>query len=165
MVDYNKTDNSKKEYTRYMLVDADKFDIRIKSLNFSFDLITSNHNIEHCNDPQSTFNAIFERLAPGGLMFIATPSVSSLKFPSRVGCLNFYDDDTHKYPVDLSELFKDHSDNITILFYSKSYRPIFWSLIGWALEYLSQRSRRVMLGTWDYYGFEQVMWLKKISNI
>jgi SAM-dependent methyltransferase len=133
----------------------------IRDIPEDFDIVISNHNIEHCNDPQSTFRAMVDRTAPGGHLFIATPSLNSVDFPSRGGGLNFYDDPTHRHPVDLMKLFKPESHRLECNFYAESSKPIAWYFIGLAQELFSRRIDRILLGTWDYYGFEQIIWLQK----
>jgi SAM-dependent methyltransferase len=159
--DYNQTEESKKLYENYILTSPDNFHLVIEDFNENFDLIISNHNIEHCNNPHHTFSAMVDKLAPGGRLFIATPSISSVNFPSRDGTLNFYDDKTHKHPVDLWELFENNRQCIDCIFYSKNYRPFFWSIVGLINEFFSKLRKKNMLGTWDYYGFEQIIWIKK----
>lgn len=162
--DYNQSEESKKKYTKYTLSDPELFDKSIRDMKVKFDLIISNHNIEHCNNPEKTFNSMIDRLAIGGYIFIATPSFKSLNFPKRSGTLNFFDDTTHKNPVDVKKLVSTESKSIECIFYSESYQPIFWRLIGLFNEIFSKSKKKVLLGTWDYYGFEQILWAKKISE-
>ena len=156
-------DESKELYEQYIVTQPEMFHQSIQEIEENFDIIISNHNIEHCNNPESTFSAMVDRATLGGHLYIATPSVRSVNFPSRGGGLNFYDDDTHRYPVDMMKLFNSESDRLECVFYSKSCRPIFWSFFGWVVEFISKKKGKIMLGTWDYYGFEQVMWIKKTS--
>jgi SAM-dependent methyltransferase len=162
--DYNQSDESKKLYTEYILSEPELFDKAIKDMNVNFDLIISNHNIEHCNNPVKTFNAMVDRLAPGGSIFIATPSMKSINFPKRSGTLNFFDDNTHNNPVDAKKLISSMSNQIECEFYSESYQPFFWRIIGFINELSSKKKKKVLLGTWDYYGFEQILWFKKIQD-
>jgi len=43
-----------------------------------FDVITASHVIEHVHDPSAFLRQIFERLRPGGRVWLATPNVDSL---------------------------------------------------------------------------------------
>ena len=140
--DYNQTLDSKNLYADYLIAKPELFDQSITEINFEFDLITSNHNIEHCNNP----------------------SLNSIYFPARNGTLNFFDDTTHKQPVDLVKLLKSQENMVRCIFYKESYRPFFWVVVGWLNEFTSRLNGKVMLGTWDYYGFEQIMWLEKIDD-
>ena len=159
--DYNQTVKSKKLYAVYTIAPEDEFDISITKLNGYFNYITSNHNIEHCNKPERVFDAMIEKLLPGGMLFIASPSLSSTEFPSRMGTLNFFDDSTHKLPVDLLNLYEKRASILELVFYSKQYKPLFWRIIGFLNENASRKNKTVKIGTWDYYGFEQIMWVKK----
>jgi len=161
--DYNQSVESKKLYKHYITTPPEDFHSAIHNLSENFDVIISNHNIEHCNNPGDTFRAMIDRLALGGNLFIATPSTHSVNFPTRGGTLNFYDDSTHKCPIDLMDLFQSESNRIECIYYSHSYQPFFWALIGWANEYFSKKRNKNMLGTWDYFGFEQIIWIKKNS--
>lgn len=159
--DYNQSVESKKLYKHYITTPPEDFHSAIYNLKENFDMVISNHNIEHCNNPSGTFSAMIDGLAVGGDLFIATPSMRSVNFPSRGGTLNFYDDSTHKSPIDLMEMFQSESHRIECIYYSHSYQPFFWALVGMVNEYISKKKNENMLGTWDYFGFEQIIWIKK----
>jgi 2-polyprenyl-3-methyl-5-hydroxy-6-metoxy-1,4-benzoquinol methylase len=74
-----------------------------------YDAVICSHVLEHLSDPC----ALLERLAPklkrGGLLYIEAPSPKSERLPRATkgwfgirGCLNFYDDPTHRTLVHLS---------------------------------------------------------------
>ena len=161
IVDFKQSNESKGLYEHYIISKPEMFARSIQNIQEDFDIIISNHNIEHCNDPESTFRAMVDRTALGGHLFIATPNLRSVNFPSRGGNLNFYDDPTHKSPVDLMKLFNSESHRLECKFYSESSKPIIWYFLGWAQEFVSRKRDWILLGTWDYYGFEQIMWIKK----
>ena len=161
IVDFKQSNESKGLYEHYIISKTEMFAQAIQNIPEDFDVVISNHNIEHCNDAQSTFTAMVDRTAPGGHLFFATPSLNSVDFPSRGGGLNFYDDPTHVSPVDLCKLFESESHRLECRYYEKSAKPFVWWVIGWAQEYISKRKNQIRLGTWDYHGFEQIMWIKK----
>lgn len=162
VVDFGQSNESKGLYEQYIISEPESFSRSIQNIHEDFDVVISNHNMEHCNDPESTFRAMVDSTAVGGYLFIATPSLASVHFPSRGGNLNFYDDPTHQQnPVDLMELFKSESHRLECSFYSKSSKPIIWYLIGGLQEFVSRKIDRILLGTWDYFGFEQIIWIKK----
>lgn len=164
VTDFNQTEESKGLFDHYMIERPEMFDRSIQNIEQNFDIIISNHNIEHCNDPENTFRAMVDRTAVGGHLFIVTPSVYSINFPSRGGGLNFYDDPTHqKNPVDLMKLFKSESKRLECMYYCESSKPFIWYCIGGVQEFISRKLDRILLGTYDYYGFEQIMWIKKID--
>ena len=159
--DFNQSDESKDLYEQYIISEPEMFAQAIQNIPENFDVVISNHNIEHCEDPQSTFRAMVNRTAPGGHLFIATPSLASVDFPSRGGGLNFFDDATHQRPVDLMELFSSESHRLECRYYTKSAKPFFWYFIGWAQEWASRRLDKILIGTYEYHGFEQIMWARK----
>ena len=158
---FEQTDKSKALYEKLIICESEDFAQSIQNLGLCFDVVISNHNIEHCEDPQSTFRAMVNRTAPGGHLFIATPSLASVDFPSRGGGLNFFDDATHQRPVDLMELFSSESHRLECRYYTKSAKPFFWYLMGLAQEWASRRLDKILIGTYEYHGFEQIMWARK----
>ena len=161
---FEQTEESKELYDDLIICNPEDFADSIQNIDADFDIVISNHNIEHCNDPKKVFTAIVERTKIGGNIFIATPSMSSVNFPSRGGGLNFYDDSTHVSPVNLEKLFHTESNRLECTYYKKSSKPFIWWFFGFAQEYISRKKNYIMLGTWDYYGFEQIMWIKKVGS-
>ena len=109
---FEQTEESKALYDNLIICESKDFAQSIQNIDTDFHIVISNHNIEHCEDPQSTFTAMVERTKAGGSLFITTPSLSSVDFPSRGGGLNFYDDPTHVSPVDLLKLFESESHRL-----------------------------------------------------
>jgi SAM-dependent methyltransferase len=72
--------------------------------NGFYDFVILNHVIEHLEDPSALIKIACSKLRPGGLLWIAFPSASSLNFPSGVGTLNFSDDSSHIYVVNIIDL-------------------------------------------------------------
>ena len=159
--DFNQTDYSKNLYQSYIIANQETFHRSIENIKEDFNIVISNHNIEHCDNPENTFKAMVDKTKVGGMLYIATPSLSSVNFPSRKGGLNFYDDPTHQHPIDMMKLFNSQSERLECIFYTDSLRPIFWYLFGWTMEFFSKHREKIMLGTYEYYGFEQIMWIKK----
>lgn len=146
----------------YLICTPDEFALTIERQNQFQDGVISSHNIEHCNDLAGTIRAICSRLKPGGLIYISFPSERSINFPSRNGCLNYYDDPTHReIPVfdQIIKLIKESGCEIVIS--KKIYQPRLLYAIGFFLEPISRARNQVMIGTWEYYGFESVIWAKK----
>ena len=63
----------------------------------SYDLVILHHVLEHMLMPEATLPKICAKLKPGGFIWIAFPSVTSLSLPSAEGTLQFCDDATHVY--------------------------------------------------------------------
>lgn len=70
----------------------------------SFDFVIMNHVLEHISNPEDVLPQICKKLAPGGVIWIAFPSVKSLSFPSAEGTLNFCDDYTHVFVPEVREV-------------------------------------------------------------
>ena len=69
-----------------------------------YDFIICNHVLEHMADQERALKHICAKLKPGGLIWIAFPSLRSLALPSAEGTLNFCDDDTHLRLCDVREV-------------------------------------------------------------
>lgn len=149
----------------YVLVESSRFPEGILALGAKFDAVTSSHNLEHCDDRDATLDAMMAVLKKGGRLYLSFPSEASVTFPSRSGCLNYYDDPTHKStPPDVYAIIELLSrKGFSILYSAKRYQsPVFWTL-GLVSEPMSRRRGR-MRGTWEYYGFESIIWAEKRSQ-
>ncbi len=158
--DYGQTEPNLAD--RYVLVEPSQFSEGILAIGEQFDAITSSHNLEHCDDRDATLEAMIAVLKNGGHLYLSFPSEASATFPSRSGCLNYYDDPTHKAtPPDFDAIIALLSrKGFSILYSAKRYRaPVFWT-IGLVSEAMSRRRGR-MRGTWEYYGFESIIWAQK----
>ena len=149
---------------KYVIFDANRFSEGILALEKKFDAVISSHNLEHCDDRDATLDAITNVLKTGGRLYMSFPTERSITFPSRDGCLNYYDDPTHKStPPDFDAIIDVLSrKGFSILYSVKRYQPpLFWAL-GFVSEPISKRLGR-MRGTWEYYGFESIIWAQKTS--
>lgn len=147
----------------YILTTADLFSYSINKLEAKFDAVISSHNLEHCKDWESTLSAMISCLVPGGKIYIAFPSTESQYFPSRHGTLNYFDDNTHILnPPDFDLILKilTNSD-CEVIFREKRYSPILFFLLGMILEPFSLFTKKVLKGTWEYYGFESILIARK----
>ena len=159
--DYNQNSSNFADY--YILTTPDYFHHAIKELPSNFDAVISAHNIEHCEQRMETLQSMLDVMNRGSMLYISFQSEKTTSFPSRVGTLNYYDDPTHKdVPPNYDLLVKKlQSSDCEIIFASKSYKPIILRAVGFINETLSFMTKRVRLGTWEYYGFETVIWAKK----
>jgi SAM-dependent methyltransferase len=80
----------------YVLVDRHRFPDSVLAFGKKFDAVISSHNLEHCDSRDETLAAMMTVLKDDGRLYISFPSETSVTFPSREGCLNYYDDPTHK---------------------------------------------------------------------
>jgi 2-polyprenyl-3-methyl-5-hydroxy-6-metoxy-1,4-benzoquinol methylase len=62
----------------------------------AFDLIILNHVIEHLRNGEAVLAGLHRKLRPGGMIYVETPDIATLNYPSAIGFLNFYDDPTHQ---------------------------------------------------------------------
>jgi len=159
--DYNQTQPNLADH--YIIAKPEEFGQEISKL-FGFDAVLSAHNLEHCDDRDETFRAMLASLKVGGRIYLSFPCEESVKFPNRRGALNYFDDDTHKLtPPDFGRLIASlKNNNFEIIFSAKRYRPVLLWLIGLALEPLSAVQKKKLPGTWEFYGFESIIWAKKL---
>lgn len=164
VVDLNQDEFSKSLMEEYYISSPENFVDTIKNFGPVFDLVLSAHNIEHCDRPDETLVAMLEAVKDEGYLYMSFPSEKSINFPSRRGTLNFFDDDTHndKPPVydNIIKIIKDNGFEIT--YQSREYKPFFSYLIGFFNEPLSIIKKKVLKGTWEYYGFQSIIHAKKI---
>jgi SAM-dependent methyltransferase len=148
---------------RYVVTTAEKFADTIYTLNEAFDAVISTHNFEHCDDRDSTIDAMLKAVSPGGQIYMTFPCEQSVSFPSRSGTLNYYDDPTHKgLPPAFDRLIDTlQSHRFAIEFASRSYKPWAYWFAGLLNEKKSVSENRVFISTWAYYGFEAVIHARK----
>lgn len=160
--DYNIQNMDREVADEYVICEPELFSKTIKSYGPIFDAVISNHNIEHCNQPQDSLIAICNVLKKNGLLYLAFPTEKSFLFPSREGTLNFYDDNSHVWLPKWNEIMRILSDqNMDILYAKKRFRPPVQFIIGLLVEPLSRINGKVYAGTWSLYGFESIIWAKK----
>jgi 2-polyprenyl-3-methyl-5-hydroxy-6-metoxy-1,4-benzoquinol methylase len=61
-----------------------------------YNLIIMSHVIEHLGNGLEVIEMMTKKLAPNGVLYIESPSVRTINYPSAIGFMNFYDDPTHK---------------------------------------------------------------------
>ncbi len=142
---------TKKFADEYVVTDGEKFAGTIRNLPGEFDAAVSSHNLEHCNHPMETLDAICSRLKKGGRLHLSFPSENSVTFPSRIGTLNFYDGETHIYVPDFKAVMKRliRDNKMFVEFAAPSYRPFFGRMAG-MLQNLFMREKTTRL-IWYYY--------------
>ena len=69
-----------------------------------FDLIILNHVIEHLSNGETVLASLHRKLRPGGMIYIETPDIATLNYPSAIGFMNFYDDPTHQRVYEVRSL-------------------------------------------------------------
>lgn len=164
--DYVQSNPSKSLADEYHIVSPSSFLRAIESKKSSFDAVLSAHNLEHCEDRYGVLHAMCNAIRTGGLLYLSYPSEASISMPSRSGTLSYHDDPTHVgIPPEWAEVIEVlRLNGLTIEFASARYRPLIPFLIGAALEPWSIFTKRLapMGSTWALYGFETVIWARKL---
>ncbi|WP_236599301.1 class I SAM-dependent methyltransferase [Ramlibacter monticola] len=160
VADYNQQD-SIRFADAYVVVPADRFAETVRAQAGQMDAVVCSHNLEHCDDPAAVLGAMAAALRPGGRMFLAFPCEQSVRFPHRRGCLNFFDDPTHKTVPSWDGVVATlRGQGMSVLYACRRYRPWLLASIGLVLEPLGAMLRRNMPAgsTWALYGFETIIW-------
>lgn len=147
----------------YIIVDSANFTKSILAFEGKYDAIISSHNLEHCDDRDSTLEAMLKALKKGGFIYLSFPCMQSINFPKRNSTLNYYTDPTHKLlPPNYHEICEAlHKNNFKILVNEEQYKPWVLWIIGLIQEPLARLKNRIYQGTWAYYGFETILWAEK----
>jgi ubiquinone/menaquinone biosynthesis C-methylase UbiE len=158
--DYMITDADKALMETYIVCPPEEFADGILSFDREFDVVLSSHNLEHCIDPKQALDSMARVVAPGGRIYLSFPSEASVRLPSRDGCLNFYDDPTHRTVLNFDELLEMlQARDFRILLAVRRNRGN--ARIGWCIGALqepwSYLSGKVRSYTWNFWGFESVI--------
>lgn len=96
---------------RFFAVDLDGPDALAEVPNAYYDVIFCSHVLEHVARPGEVFSRLLTKLRPSGVIYVEVPSPRSVRFPPArhgwlgiKGCLNFWDDPTHRSLVRVEEL-------------------------------------------------------------
>ncbi len=98
---------------RFFPIDLDQPAALTAIPDAAYDVIFCSHVLEHLHQPVKVFQDLLPKLRPGGLLYVEIPSARSLRFPPARngwfgirGCLNFWDDPTHRALVSLPRLME-----------------------------------------------------------
>jgi len=162
--DYNQTLDSKRVIDNYIIAHPNDFAKSIDSIPLQFDAVMSSHNLEHTLDREKVLISMLDKVKKNGVLYISFPCERSINFPRRAGTLNYYDDETHKEnPPDFDGIIRTIKDNnFQIIYSSRRYRPLILFFIGLLLEPISSIKKRVLRGTWEFYGFESIIHARKM---
>jgi SAM-dependent methyltransferase len=162
--DYNQSIKPLDFADQYLVVQSETFAAEIEKLAGQFDGLVSSHNLEHCDDPSRVLVAMARALKPGGKLYLSFPCEQSVKFPKRIGTLNFYDDSTHRTLLNCRKICAAlEAEGLQIDFSVARYKPVVLWFAGLLLEPFSVLTGKLMpIGTtWAFYGFESVIWASK----
>ncbi len=163
--DYEQASPASDYSEEYLVVSPENFAAEIAKRPNSYDAVICCHNLEHCTQQDQVLVAMLRSLRKNGTIFLAFPCADSIRFPSREGTLNFFDDKTHTTPPDFSKIIGTLRDEgFKVTFARRRYRPWRLFMIGLVLEPISRMKKKVIRGTWSLYGFESIIWAKKIRD-
>jgi SAM-dependent methyltransferase len=134
--------------------------------NASFDFVILHHVIEHIPNPNPTLAAICEKLKPGGVIWIAFPSLKSLSLPSP---LHFCDDPSHVYIPHVREVANVLlSNNVRVLHAGRS-KAFIRTALGVVMLPLALLRRAVTgrlsgKGLWYVLGFEDCVFGQRLTD-
>jgi SAM-dependent methyltransferase len=160
--DYNQTQPNTAD--EYILTTPEHFCESIEKFGGSVDVIVSSHNLEHCYERSRVLLAMARALKDGGQIYLSFPCQDSISFPGfRNGCLNYYDDTTHRdAPPDFGCVISDLSrEGLRILYAATRYQPPIDWIHGLKNEEESAKAKETKQGTWAYWGFETIIWAEK----
>lgn len=166
--DYNQMGGSIGVADQYLISTSSGFTDSIYANKGECDAVISSHNLEHCDDPIRVLESCCAALKSKGVLYLSFSCEISVKFPRRLGTLNFFNDQTHKSLPKFDDVIQILKDcGMGILYANRRYRPPLFALIGLILEPISVILRRVMpFGfTWAFYGFETIIWANKQVSI
>jgi 2-polyprenyl-3-methyl-5-hydroxy-6-metoxy-1,4-benzoquinol methylase len=127
----------------------------------AYDLVILNHVVEHMTEPKPILEALCAKLKPGGLIWIAFPSLRSLSLPSSEDeTLQFCDDPTHVYVPDIREIANILLANGVNVLHAGRSREGFWTTLADVTKLIKRLLRKMMTGKfsgrgmWYLLGFE-----------
>lgn len=173
--DYNQTLPNVAD--EYVLTTSHEFCGKLLERTNSANALISSHNLEHCENRTGTLRAMAQALKVGGKMYLSFPCQESVNFsnngnvdshPVRAGTLNYFDDPTHRdQPPDFSEVIGIlYQEGIKITYANTRFSPPLEWIIGLYNEESSVRDLALKPGTWQFWGFETVIWaFKPIANL
>jgi SAM-dependent methyltransferase len=132
----------------------------------SFDFIILHHVLEHIPEPTPILAAICEKLKPGGVIWIAFPSLKSLSLPSP---LHFCDDPSHVYIPHVREVANVLlSNNVRVLHAGRS-KAFIRTALGVVMLPLALLRRAVTgrlsgKGLWYVLGFEDCVFGQRLTD-
>ena len=158
IAEYNLDANDHKAAEELYFCEPKYFARRIKEFGPTFDAVVSSHNLEHTDAPMDVVDAMCSCLNRDGTLYLSFPAETSILFPKRKGCLNFYDDPTHRYLPNFEHVCSAiERSGCSVMLRVRRHRPIALFLLGAVLEPWSILLNRSLPGTWAFWGFETIL--------
>ncbi len=166
---WNRNDKDQQLIDQFFKINLENLDeINIIADGY-YDLIVLSHVLEHLSNPYELFLQLLMKLKDKGLVYIEFPSPKTLRFPRACngwygikGCLNFYDDSTHKTLVIDKEIINLLPKDCNVIKYGtvvRLRRIIFLPL--YVLAGLLMRGYIPATVVWDITGFSNYIILRK----
>jgi SAM-dependent methyltransferase len=135
-----------------------------------YDAALCSHVLEHLDKPYELISRIAAKVKPGGTLYVETPSPRSLRLPRTHdgwlgvrGCLSFYDDETHRAPVDLGRvagILCENGFRVRGPSVSRLWRRVFFLPLYLAAVVVAKRFIPASL-LWDVTGFADCLTAEK----
>lgn len=154
---YNNDENDLSAMSGFYQCDLQKGDLSILP-DCSFDVIIMGHVIEHLTNGEQVIAALATKLKPGGQLYIECPSERSLRLPSAVDSLCFYDDPSHLRLYSLKELTRACEEAGLVVLRSSLRRDTTWAILGILMAWkhvsaLIHHGKLYGPALWDLLGF------------
>jgi len=108
---WNRNEDDDAVMDEFYAIDLEKPHELIRIPKDGYDVIFCSHVLEHISQPQQVLERLVTKLRAGGVIYVEVPSSRSLRLPRARdgwlgirGCLNFYDDPTHKALVSVHDI-------------------------------------------------------------
>lgn len=162
IADYNIDETDKSIMQNYYLTTPGAFNAFIRNIPQNYDAIICSHVLEHVENYQELTTTLLNKLQPGGSLYLSFPAPASVNFPSRAGTLNFWDDNTHVQMPEVNVIEGICKDNNAIIIQQAvPNKGTLNSFLGMLVEPISKFTKKVMPFTWNFWGFENVLVIKK----
>jgi SAM-dependent methyltransferase len=155
-------DNDFKLMDKFVLLSKEDFANQISKIGEEYNLVLLFHILEHTKNPEDIVLAAAQKVAPGGMIAIAYPSLSSVNNPRSFLGVNFHDDVGHiriVHDISVINLLLDNGFKIRYVGNnSDSVRDLHGLLrLGlFAYSRLIKGSRKIV-GLWSLYRFERII--------
>jgi len=128
-----------------------------------YDVLIVSHVIEHLTNALPTLRRLSMKVRSSGVIYIESPTLRTINFPSAIGFLNFYDDPTHKriyFDSEIVPLLQECGFKVTYAGYRRDWvRVVFLTPLAIllnALFYIPIRRKLCAYGLWDALGVARV---------
>ncbi|MCS7153830.1 MAG: class I SAM-dependent methyltransferase [Bacteroidia bacterium] len=161
--DYNLLPEDRANMDHFILMDLTAADWTQIPDN-AYDLITMAHVIEHIPNGEEVITHLWQKLKPGGYLYIETPREKSLFLPSMPGTLNFFDDPTHVRlytPVEIANHLLQLNAEVVRMRVARNWRRLIFMPVLLVLHLIFKGTIRRGALWWDLTGFAYYVLARK----